>query len=30
MEDLKITYKKIRNDEEVNLLIEKGNAVLVF
>ena len=28
MEDLKITYKKIRNDEEVNLLIEKGNAVL--
>ncbi|MBB5262996.1 hypothetical protein HNP82_000090 [Catenibacillus scindens] len=28
MEDIKVTYKQIRDDEEVNLLIEKGNDVL--
>ena len=28
MEDMKVTYKLIRDDEEVNLLIEKGNDVL--
>mgnify|MGYP005760706907 FL=1 len=28
MEELKITYKKISNDQEINLLIEKGNDVL--